>query len=182
MVQLSQSYDVADLPEERTGFDPLPPDTYIGMVVDSKEKTTGAGGKMIVLEIDVQEGQYAGRKIFENLNIVNANPKAEKIAFEALGELSHAIKLTGKLTNTEQLHNKRFQMTLKVNPPREYEAVDPETGAKTKKTSNANNSITKFLPLGADAPKKPDAVAADPKAIAKEPAKGKTPAWKQKKA
>lgn len=181
MVQLNQAYDVSELPQERTGFDPLPPDTYIGMVVDSKEKKTSKGGTMIVLEIDVQDGEYAGRKIFENLNIVNANPKAEKIAFEALGELSHAIKLTGKLTNTEQLHNKRFQMVVEVQPASEYEDVNPETGAKTMKMGKAQNRIKKFLPIGVDAPAASTAAPAEKGVAAAEPAKGKTPPWKQGK-
>lgn len=181
MVQLANAYDVADLPQERTGFDPLPAGTYVSMVTDSKEKETSKGGKMVVLEHTIQEGEYAGRIVFENLNIVNANPKAEKIAFEALGELSHAIKLTGKLTNTEQLHNKRYQMVLEVEPAKEYEAVNPETGATETKMGKAQNRVKKFLPIGAAAPVTKAIKAADTADAPQEQPKGKTPPWKAKK-
>lgn len=177
MVQLNQAYDVADMPEERTGFDVLPPNTYVSMVTESNEKETSKGGKMLVLQHTIQEGEYAGRIVFENLNIVNANPKAEKIAFEALGELCHAIKLTGKLTNSEQLHNKRYQMVLEVEEAKEYESTNPETGVKEKKMGKAQNRVKKFLPIGADAHA---AKAVAGTATAEKP-KDKSPPWKAKK-
>lgn len=177
MVQINIT---GDLPEERTGTDPVPPGTYISMVTESEEKKTGKGGTMVVLQHTIQEGPHAGRIVFENLNVVNANPLAEKIAFESLGELCHVTKteaVNGKL-ETAQLHNKRYQMVLEVEPAKEYEQVDPETGAKVKKMGRAQNRIKKFLPIGTAAPAAASDAPAQP--LVEKP-KGKTAPWKSKK-
>lgn len=185
MAKLGQAYNVADIPEP--GFDTLPPGDYRLMVTDSKEKATSGekgAGKMVVLEIDVQDGEHTGRKLFMNYNIENPNPKAVDIAIRELGALARAVGVA-ELTDTEQLHNKLFIGTVTFEAAKAYK--DKTTGEE--KMGRDQNRITKYLPVAGasaatSAAKKTGAVTAAPKGEDKakeEPAKAATPPWKGKK-
>ena len=139
MARLGETFNSADVPE-RDDFTPLTPGQYVGMITASELKDTQKGGQMIVLEIDIQDGEFAGRKLFERLNIKNENPKAEIIAFQTLSEV---VKSVGKTTikDTEELHNKRFLINVVVEPAKPYK--DKETGEE--KPGSPQNRIKKFL-------------------------------------
>ena len=59
------------------------------------------------------DGQYKNRVLFGNLNIVNANPEAEKIGQRQLSGLCHAVGVL-QLQDTSQLHNKPVKIKVKV--------------------------------------------------------------------
>lgn len=148
MAKLTETFNSADVPE-REDFTPVPPGVYTGMIVASEIKATEAGGEMIVLEIDIQEGEHAGRKLFERLNIKNDNVKAVDIAFRTLGEI---VKAVGKTTikDTEELHNKRISMEVRVEPGKQKKKngklVFEEDGT-TPVMYGPSNAIKKFLPV-----------------------------------
>lgn len=139
MAKLDQPFNANDVPE-REDFTPVPPGSYTAMIVASEAKATSKGGEMIVLEIDIQDGEHAGRKLFERLNIKNDNPKAVDIAFRTLSEI---VKAVGKTTikDTEELHNKRMSIEVRVEPAKPYvkDGVDMP--------GSPQNSIKKFLPV-----------------------------------
>lgn len=117
MANLGQKINVEDLPE-RNEYAPLPAGKYTMMIVNSEMKPTKTpGGEMLVLEMDVQDGPQKGRKIFERLNLKNANEQTVDIAMAALGDLCKAI---GKKTVSDsvELHNKRFIADVAVTPPK----------------------------------------------------------------
>jgi hypothetical protein len=145
MAKLDGVFNAADVPE-REEFVPVPPGEYIAMIVADETTETKKGGEMIVLEIDIQEGEHQGRKIFENLNIKNDNPKAVDIAYRTLAEI---VKAVGKqsIKDTVELHNKRLLITVKVEPPKPY--VDNNGN---EQAGRAQNRITKFKPLAAATP------------------------------
>jgi hypothetical protein len=74
-------------------------------------------GQYLLLELDVLEGPYAGRKLFDRLNLVNANPDAVLMAQRSLSALCRAA---GKMqvSNSEQLHLIPIQIDVKVRPPK----------------------------------------------------------------
>ena len=74
-------------------------------------------GQYLYLEIDILEGQYAGRKLFDRLNLSNPNPSAVEIAQRTLSSICRAV---GRLqvNNSEQLHLVPFVAEVKVRPPR----------------------------------------------------------------
>ena len=66
-------------------FEPLPRGDYTAMITDSVVKTTKAGnGELIALTIEIIDGSYSGRKIWDNLNVKNLNPTAQNIAQASL--------------------------------------------------------------------------------------------------
>lgn len=94
---------------------PLPKGTYSAIVMDSSIKPTKAGdGQYIELVLQVIDGQYAGRRVWERLNVSNPNKKAEDIALSALQSLCNAVGVT-VLNDTTQLHDKPFALVLDID-------------------------------------------------------------------
>ena len=93
----------------------LPPGQYLFQIVRSDMKATQNGGSMLVLEMDVMEGQHAGRKLWENLNLKNSSEKAVEIARSTLSAICRAI---GDLDvkDSEQLHFKPFRADVEIRP------------------------------------------------------------------
>lgn len=139
MAKLNETFDVAGVPE-REEYTPVPPGTYTAIIVASEKKETKAGGEMIVFELEIQGGEENGSKLFERLNIVNSNQKAVDIAFRTLAEI---VKAVGKTTikDTEELHNKRMYVEVRVDPPTPYTKDGVDYPGKPQ------NSIKKFLPV-----------------------------------
>ena len=96
-----------DAVTDRPGKTLLPVGDYIAEVTDSDFKDTKNGlGKYINLEFTIVDGEYVGRKFYENLNVMNKNEKTVEIANRALKDLIRAVNMLGKpFKNSEMLHN-----------------------------------------------------------------------------
>lgn len=183
MAKLEGEFNVNDVPE-REEFTPVPPGSYTAMIVESEIKTTNAGGEMIVLEIDIQEGEHAGRKIFERLNIKNENQKAVDIAYRTLAEIGKALGKT-TIKDTQELHNKRLTINVKVDPAKPY-VKDGVTHP-----GSPQNSVTRYLPFVSGAQMMTQTVSTSSQSSApinttqpsgvQEQAAASVPPWKRKK-
>ena len=111
---LGQTYNTADLPKGRD-FDPVPAGTYVAKITQADLKATSTGGQMIKLRYDIIGPQHQGRVVFGNINIRNANPEAERIGMEQLGDLCRAIGISG-VSDTDQLigHDLQIKVTVKA--------------------------------------------------------------------
>ena len=117
MASFGQTFDASAV-EPSTGYDVLPPGKYMAQIVASEMRATKDGtGQYLYLEVDVLEGQYAGRKLFDRLNLVNANADAVQIAQRTLSSICRAV---GKLqvNNSEQLHLIPLIADVRVRPPK----------------------------------------------------------------
>lgn len=180
MVQLSEVFDSSQVPE-RQEFESLPPGNYSAMIVDSQLTDTSKGGQMIVLEIEIQDDEFSGRKVFERLNIVNSNDKAVDIAYRTLGEIVRAVGKT-TIKDTTELHNKRLTITLGVKPPEKY---TDKNGVEQPGTPQ--NTIKKYALFSAgnsaDSHKQQTKVAAETKPQESQSSEASNvPPWKRKKA
>jgi hypothetical protein len=95
----------ADEHEQSDDFVPIPAGDYIAVITDSERKPNSKGtGSYLAFTHEVVEGEYAGRKVFANLNIDNPSAKAVAIAN---GELSAICKAVGvpRPNDTVELHN-----------------------------------------------------------------------------
>lgn len=102
--------------EPNAGLEPIPAGTYPVIITDSStEENSGTAGSHIKLELTIQPGNnFAGRKLYTNLNVDNPNPDAVKIAY---GTLSAICRVIGRMeiTQTEQLHGVPFQVIVIVD-------------------------------------------------------------------
>jgi hypothetical protein len=116
MALLGQTFDASSV-EPMGSYDVLPPAKYLVQIVASEMRPTRDGrGQYLYLELEVLEGQHAGRKLFDRLNLVNPNPDAVQIAQRTLSSLCRAA---GKLqvSNSEQLHLIPLIADVRVRPP-----------------------------------------------------------------
>lgn len=93
--------------EEAPKFEAMPEGTYRVMINRVEDKETKSGsGRYLSFEFEVVEGKQSGRKIWENINYKNQNPKAEAIAWRSLNDISKAIFGQVKQTGISDFESK----------------------------------------------------------------------------
>lgn len=141
---------------EPTGkFTPIPVNDYLAVITDSEMKDTKKGdGKYLLLTYEVVEGEFAGRKIFETLNLINSNQTAVEIAQRALSAVCRA---TGVLhpKDSSELHGKPLVISVGIragsngfedkNVIRGYSRVD---GKELKDVTDASAPVKGAAPIG----------------------------------
>ena len=101
-------------------FEPIPNGTYKAVITDAFEKETNAGnGSYLALTIEIIEGEYAGRKVFDNLNLNNPNQKAVQIAQQTLKAITVAINKTSVQTEAD-LVNIPLAIKTKIRKNEQY--------------------------------------------------------------
>jgi hypothetical protein len=138
MAFLSETFDINELPVGNTGsFEPLPAGWYTATISQSELKATKANnGQYIKLRYDITGPTHQGRVVFGNLNIKNANPKAEEIGRQQLGDIMRAIGLA-KVTDTDQLIGGQIGIKLEVKQDAQYGASNEVKGFKSLSGSAA---------------------------------------------
>ena len=162
MAFLTETFDVNELPQGKANnFEPLPAGWYTATISQAELKATKANnGQYIKLRFDITGPSHQGRVVFGNLNIKNANPKAEEIGRQQLGEIMRAIGLA-KVADTDQLIGGQISIKLTVKDDAQYGASNEIKGF---------NSLT-----GSVAPSVTAAPASAPAATAKT-----APPWAKK--
>jgi hypothetical protein len=122
MANLGATFDATTV-EPNKPFEPLPPGRYLVQIVTSEMRPTKDGmGQYLWLEMDVLEGEFAGRKLFDRLNLVNGNPTTVEIAQRTLSAICHAIGRM-QVQDSEELHLVPMIADVKVKPPKDgYDA------------------------------------------------------------
>lgn len=136
MAVFAQTFDAANV-DPNAGFEIYPAGKYLVQVIASEMRPTKDGrGQYLYLELDILDGQFAGRKLFDRLNLVNDNPDTVDIAKRALSSICRA---TGQMQvkDSEQLHLIPMIADVRVRPP--------------KGQYGESNSI-RYLPRNAAAP------------------------------
>jgi hypothetical protein len=117
MARLGETFNASTV-EPNKPFEPLPPGRYVVQIVNSEMRATKDGmGQLLWLELDVLEGAYAGRKLFDRLNLINNNPTTVEIAQRTLSAICHATGLM-QVDDSEQLHLIPLIADVKVQPPK----------------------------------------------------------------
>lgn len=126
--------------------EPIPAGWYKVVITDSLEKPTKAQtGSYLQLTLEIIEGEHAGRKTFERLNLNNPNATAVEIAQRSLSSICRAV---GVMTPraSQDLHDKPLMIKVKVTPPRDgYDAGNEisEYAAPEKKAYSTTNGASK---------------------------------------
>lgn len=156
-------------------FSPLPAGEYLVMVTNTELKQTKAGtGSYLSVDLQIIEGEYEGRKIWDNITLQNPNQTAVNIGQKQLSSLCHA---TGELhvQDSEQLHDKLVIAVVGVRPAKgDYDASN---NVKAYKAANKQAPV-QAAPQQAPAP----APAAQPAMQQAQPAQSAAPAtppWQQ---
>lgn len=172
MAQLGATFDATQV-EPNQPFTVIPTGKYKAQIVASEIRATNNGsGQYLWFEMEILDGEHAGRKLFERLNLWNQNSQAVEIAQRTLSAMCHA---TGQLhvEDSEALHFKPMIVTVRVRP------AGP---GKDGKQYDASNEIRGYEAVNGAAPAAPVQQAAPapaPAAAAPAPSAAAMP-WKRK--
>lgn len=90
MGDLGQTFSLDQLPTGEE-FTPVPDGDYLCTVKGAEVKPTKNGtGKLLKLQLEITGPTHAGRVIFDQINIQNANQVAQEIGLRQFGELMRA--------------------------------------------------------------------------------------------
>ena len=90
MARFDTSFDATSV-EPTTPYELLPAGKYSAQIVESEMRVTRNGmGQFLWMMLDILDGPYKGRKIFDQLNLVNPNPTTVEIAQRTLSAICHA--------------------------------------------------------------------------------------------
>jgi hypothetical protein len=170
------NFDTNTVEKREANYELLPAGWYTAQVVESEITNLKSGnGSALKLTIEVLQDGYRGRKVWARLNVRHTNAQAEQIAQQQLRELCDAIGVV-RMSDTVELHNKPFQVKLKVR-------ID-DTGQY-----EPQNEVVGFKALGGSPAHAQAMVAATPGRAAVPPANaptaapaGNSPPWAKKQA
>lgn len=145
--------------EPNDSFDPIPNGDYLCIITASEMKPTKAGdGAYLELEMQVLEGQYQGRKLWDRLNLNNANDTTVKIA---KGTLSAICRAVGVLQPKDSCELHDLPMLVKVACKKRDDTDELTNVVKSykKRDGAASSPVTAAAPV---APLASSAKAASP--------------------
>ncbi len=128
--------------EPAGSFEPLPIGEYVVLISATEIKPTSKDkekpeseqkNKYLLLTYDVVDGDFKGRLIFDRLNIMNENEKAQEIAQRSLSAICRAVGILHP-TDTDQLKGIPFIVKVGIrkgderfgptNDVKEYKRID----------------------------------------------------------
>ncbi|MCC2653086.1 MAG: hypothetical protein K0R61_743 [Microvirga sp.] len=142
MVALGTSFNANNVPPAQD-FSVLPAGEYLVQVVASEMRSTKNGsGRYLWLEMEILDGEYQSRKMWDRLNLENTNPQAVQIAQRQLSALCHAVG-EAVVEDSEQLHNKPVIATVRVRPEQgAYSASNEIRGYKAPNGRTPQSAAT----------------------------------------
>jgi hypothetical protein len=162
-------------PQQSSG--PLPAGVYLAHITDSDVQPLKSGnGEGLKLAFEIIDGQFKGRKVWENLNIRHTSEDTQRIAQSQLSALCHAVNVI-KLMDTAALHFKPVRINVTVR-----EAVGQYKASNNIKGYEAAGGGISAPTAAPAAPQAPAPVAEAPAwpTAEQEATKSKTPAWAKK--
>lgn len=112
MVELN--FDSTQVENVQTDFTPIPNGEYPAIVTNSEMKPTSNGkGHYLELTIQIIDGQYKNRNLWDRLNLDNPSDKAVQIAKAQLANLCRAVDVL-RPNDSAELHNRPFLLKVAV--------------------------------------------------------------------
>jgi hypothetical protein len=111
MAEFGFDFDASQV--DTSSYSEIPEGQYVAVINKAERKPTKRGdAEYLSLEFQIVSDHQNGRKLWENLNLWNANQDAVKIAFASLASICKAVGVL-KPTDTDQLVNKPMRITIK---------------------------------------------------------------------
>lgn len=107
---------------------PLPaPGPYQFYLTEGEVKDTSTGsGTLFKFTAEVIEGEYKGRKVFDQINVTNKNPVAQKIGQAQLAGMIAACGLPPTTDDTDEILWQPFWAEVKIEPYKDKNGNDKE--------------------------------------------------------
>lgn len=177
MAALFEAFDATTVDPSQS-FQVYPAGKYLCEIVQSEMRATKDGnGQFLWFELAIIDGEFAGGKLFDRLNLVNANTTAVEIAQRTLSAICHAVGEL-KVSDSEQLHFKPLVVDVKVRPAgKDKQGIDRDAQNEVKGYAAANGAAPATPRLAPPAQRTAAPIAAIRPAAA--PAGATTPPWRR---
>ena len=119
MARLDEVFTLDSVPAQTTSYDAIPAGLYEASIMNAEIKDSQKGGQYINIRFDITGPSHASRVVFGMITLSNANPKAEEIGRQQLGELIRCIGLD-KLADTDQLIGGKLIIKVTVETTEKY--------------------------------------------------------------
>ena len=127
--------------EAASDFEPIPAGDYPVMIEEAEVKATKAkDGAYLKMMFVILGDNFAGRKLFANINLKNKSEKCVEIGIRELAALGQAVGLA-KITDSQELVGQSLIVRVSVRPADE--------------NNRAKNEVKAYKSLTGDAPKRP---------------------------
>lgn len=135
MARLDEVFTLDSVPAQTTSYDAIPAGMYEASISNAEIKDSKSGGKYINVRYDITGPSHSGRVVFGMITISNANPKAEEIGRQQLGELIRCIGLD-KLADTDQLIGGKLIVKITVENSEQYGEQNRVAGFRPVKSGS----------------------------------------------
>ena len=155
MAFLDVAIDLNELPQSTNTYELLPAGWYDAVIQGAELRDTKTGGQMIAVKYSVTGPSHQGRLVWGNINIRNANPKAEEIGRQQLGDIMRALGLA-RVTDTDQLIGGNLGIKVAIREAQNgYDAQNEVKGFRALSGSAAPAPSVGVAPAAAPAGKQP---------------------------
>jgi hypothetical protein len=154
MANLGTTFDASGV-EPAAVYDLLPAGDYLVQIVESELRPTRDGnGQYLWLMLDVLDGPCQGRKLFDQLNLVNRNSQTVEIAQRTLSSICHA---TGRMqvADSAELHLIPITVSVTIEAPKNGYGAKNRIRYRVPEAAAAVPTRTPPAPARAAAPPKP---------------------------
>lgn len=102
--------------EIQNDFEIIPSGEYVAVITDTEWKDTkNKDGQYLSVKLEIIDGKYKGRVLFDNLNLNNKNETAVKIAQQTLASICLATNKVN-VNDSSELHNVPLIVKVGVQP------------------------------------------------------------------
>ena len=146
-----------DVPESGSGFVLLPPGKYAAVInKDELKSNSKQNGKLLVLSLQITEGEFTGVEVVDRLNLLNPSVIAQKIGQGTLKRICGLCNVPYPPNDSRVLWGVPLTITVKNE---EYQNASGETVNSNKITgyNKASDTPVKVSPLGGMSENMPDA-------------------------
>ena len=145
--------------DPQQSFEPIPDGWYVVNITASEMKPTKDGsGAYLEMTLKVLEPPCAGRTLFYRLNLKNANPVAQEIAYKQLSAICHATGVI-QVQDSQQLHGLPFKVKVVIKKD-DSGKYDPSNEIKAVKSVHEDGAPAVQPPVGFVPPAQPAAAPA----------------------
>ena len=121
--------------EPNKTFELIPAGDYPAIITEMEEKSTKDGtGMRLSLKIQILDGRYQNRTLYDGLNTVNASAVAQQIGRQQLKSICVALNNPNP-QNSSELLNKALMITVKVGKDQNGNPRSEVKGYKARLTT-----------------------------------------------
>lgn len=142
-----KKYGMKGKGKKMSGGSFFPAGDYVMKIVKNEITKSSNNDDMLKLELEVLEGEYKGRKFFENLLLENDNPQAVEISTNKLFTISLACGFEDTPDDIDELENLPMLVTLIEKEPSKQAK---KKAKKDGKEARPQNQSVAFEPANMD--------------------------------